>query len=523
MFKPTYFFFFILILTILGCDSSSDQIFHPNIGEGPADQSQETTKKVTEQPSLENTAVEDHAIAKLSGQTVSMEEIDDIIKLRLFDLEWRKYELRRSVLQTKIEQHLKSIDQSKTNAPDSIEIFLTPPTPPKFVFPVDQRPVKGKHYAKIAVAVFCSYQSSHCARLQPVLKELELHYKDLINFRFYDFPQSFHRYAKSAANAVYCAAEFSTPWDFQSAIYADINQLNNERYLAIAEQLGFDKASFSSCLTEHRYNNLIAADIKLGQQFGLGNVPVLFINGLYVKGPQTVEGFSYYIDQELSQIGELKPKLSSLPIQLFATSISNKPEESTAIVEFLNTGDIRTYATGESLNENVRLVRIEEKRIIVDHRGQLEFIMLKSSYEAQPIENYAANTFESVEIEATDTERSYDKEPSKKYRELKPTGEMALSRQWLEDQLEHQKELEVFFYAAEHEVDGVHLLKLKDVETQEFYKMLGLRTGDVVLRVNEEFVHDAHNPLWENLQNENAVKLLVMRKGFPVRYDYKIK
>jgi len=64
---------------------------------------------------------------------------------------------------------------------------------------------------------------------------------------------------------------------------------------------------------------------------------------------------------------------------------------------------------------------------------------------------------------------------------------------------------------------------LKDVAKQEFYKMLGLQSGDVVLRVNKEFVHDAHNPLWATLQNEGEVTLLVMRKGFPIRFDYKIK
>ncbi len=444
------------------------------------------------------------------------------MKLRLFDLEWRKYELRRSVINAKIDAHLKQNNSDK-DSDEAVKVFLEPPSPPRLKFTEDERPVKGNRYANVGIAIFCSYQSSHCARLQPVLHELEQRYADQINFRFYDLPQRFHRYAKSAANAVYCATEFGAPWEFQSAIYADINQLNQERYLVIAEQLGFEQAAFSACLTERRYKDLIEADIKLGQQFGLGNVPVLFINGLYVKGPQTADGFVYYIDKELTRLADIKPKLSTLPIQLLATSVSNKVEESTAILKYRETGNIHTYKTGDMLSDKLKLVSIEEARILIDHLGQLEFILLKNSYDVQASSHEIISSTEKQELTAADIKAAKTEEPPKQYRQLKPTGDMRLSREWLEEQLQRQEELEVFFYAAEHEVDGVHLLKLNDIENQDFYKTLGLRSGDVILRVNEQFVHDSHNPLWETLQNEEAVKLLIMRKGFPVRYDYKIK
>ena len=512
-----YSIYCIILFLLSGCDSSTD-LSSKSGDDSSKSQTQEALNENQEQLSTVKSTPQDSVVARFGGQTVSIEEIDTTIKLRLFDLEWRKYELRRAALKAIIDEYIKKNDHLENVSPESIVVYLKPPSPPRVQFPEDQRSLKGNAYAKVRLALFCSYQSSHCARLQPVIQELETRYKDSISFGFYDFPQSFHRYAKSAANAVHCAAELGTPWDFQSAVYADISQLNIERYLAIAGQLGFDKTIFSACINEFRYKDKIESDMRLGQHFGLGNVPILFINGLYVKGPQTVDGFSYYIDEELSRLGAIKPVLSSLPIQLLATSVSNKTEESTAILQYLETGDIRTYKTGEALNDKIKLVRIEEARILIDHRGQLEFLLLKSSLDTQPLASSG-----SADSETIDTLSSNDKETSKKYRELKPAGEMRLSRKWVEEQLSNQHELEAYFYAAEHEVEGVHLLKLKDVTKQEFYKMLGLQSGDVVLRVNEEFVHDAHNPLWETLQNEGEVTLLVMRKGFPVRYDYKIK
>jgi len=516
----------IILFLLSGCDSSIAPTSKSG-NDSSKPKAQEAMSEHQERLSIVSSSPQDSVIARLGERTVSIEEIDAPIKLRLFDLEWRKYELRRAVLKRKIDEYINKNEHLENASPESVGVFLTPPSPPRVEFPEDKRPLKGSAYAQVHIALFCSYQSSHCARLQPVIQELEARYKGSISFGFYDFPQSFHRYAKSAANAVHCAAELSTPWEFQSAIYADISQLNTERYLSIAGQLGFDKTIFSACINEFRYKDKITSDMAFGQKLGLGNVPVFFINGLYVKGPQTTDGFGYYIDEELNRLGAIKPVLSTLPIKLLATSLSNKTEESTAIIQYLETNEIRTYKTGESLNKKIKLVTIEEARIVIDHRGRLEFILLKNSLNSQSLAN-SDNTdtdtdTESVEQETTDIRSQDEHEPPNKYTELKPTGEMRLSREWIEEQLSNQSELEAYFYSAEHEVEGVHLLKLKDVAKQEFYKMLGLQSGDVVLRVNKEFVHDAHNPLWATLQNEGEVTLLVMRKGFPIRFDYKIK
>ncbi len=99
---------------------------------------------------------------------------------------------------------------------------------------------------------------------------------------------------------------------------------------------------------------------------------------------------------------------------------------------------------------------------------------------------------------------------------------MRLSRDWLSPHLKNQQQLQSFFHAGKHEVDGVHLLKLKGIERNSFYRLLGLQDGDVVLRVNDEWVHDEHNPLWEILDTQEHVTLTVMRGGLPRRYDYKI-
>jgi len=43
------------------------------------------------------------------------------------------------------------------------------------------------------------------------------------------------------------------------------------------------------------------------------------------------------------------------------------------------------------------------------------------------------------------------------------------------------------------------------------------------MRVNNQWVHEGENPLWDSLEKEKTVSVILMRKGHPIRYDYNIE
>lgn len=489
----------------------------------------DSTNQIDSQHSNVQKNIAHTIIAQAGNNTISLAEIDKDIELKLFDLEWRKYELRRSTLNHKLAQQ--TTDKTKLAA---TEILLTPPKPPRITLPKDKRLVKGHQDAPISLSLFCSYQSSHCARLQPVLNELENRFKDFISIAFYDLPMGYHRYGKSAANAVHCANEFSAPWDFQSALYSDISQLTPKRFKDIASQLGFDNPKFENCLSTKKYYHVIDQDLLLSQRIGLAQVPTLLVSGLYIKGPQTSEAFSYYIQQELKRLNLINPTQSVLPIELLATTVSDTEQNSSAMLAFTHGSSVRTYQVGDILQENITLFSIHPRRILLNNNGQLEYVLLKSQSISKLFSNHEESEASSREQHLTepsskhslaslkgqpyDPEKILENQP-----ELKATGNMRLSKKWLEPHLKNQEKLQEHFQVADHEVEGVHLVKLDNIERNGFFKMLGLQTGDVVLRVNNEWVHDQHNPLWTALSYEEDITLTVMRKGYPIRYDYQIK
>ncbi len=468
-------------------------------------------------------------IATLNHKVITLAEIDKKIQIKLFDLEWRKYELRKAALK----KELADISQQTQNNSHKIDISLIPPTPPRIQLPKDNRAVKGNPTAPIRLSLFCSYQSSQCARLQPVIKELEIRYNGFINIAFYDLPQSYHRYGKLAANAVHCATDFSSPWDFQSALYSDINQLNLQRFSDIAKQLNFNNLQFQSCIKSQRHFDKINKDLTLSQNLGLSQVPVLLVEGLYVKGPQTTQGFSFYIQQELNRLGLFKPVASTLPIELLATEVKDAEKDSRATLAFTHGSSTRPYQIGDTVQEQVTLLDIEEQKVIINNAGKMEFILLKQNSISQLFSPSAVNLQPQVtEIESSENSptlaslkgQPYDPSLAVNHQsELKATGNMRLSKEWLNPHLNNKDELQKHFHVAEHQVEGAHLLKLNGIERQGFYRTLGLQEGDVVLRVNQEWVHDQHNPLWQALEHEEDVTLTVMRGGYPVRYDYQIK
>ena len=89
-------------------------------------------------------------------------------------------------------------------------------------------------------------------------------------------------------------------------------------------------------------------------------------------------------------------------------------------------------------------------------------------------------------------------------------------------QLLNQAQLKKKFKPALHQIGGLHVLKLSGIEENDFYRTLGVYEGDVIMRVNDEWVNEAQNNLFNVLNSEDQVSIILMRKGMPVHLKYTI-
>jgi hypothetical protein len=306
--------------------------------------------------------------------------------------------------------------------------------------------------------------------MQATYQQLQLDYGKQIGFEFFDFPQAFHSQAVSAANAARCANSMGVFGAFHRALWLSQQTLNDSHYLRLAKQLGLDEGVFQACLTAQAHVLAIDAHEELAKSLGFNQVPVTLVNGLYLSGPKVLEVFKYFIDLELARLG---------------SSVSSEvADRSNGSREASESGDKDSEAQDDSVG--------------TDGRDAAQNGLPEDMPEADELE--------------------YTPRPV-----VPALGEIPLSRAWIEDQLLHQSELESHFQAAEHEVEGVRLTKLKGVADSEFYRTLGMQEGDVLMRINEQWVHEAQNDLFDFLETGDTVAVVLVRKGLPVHLVYRIK
>jgi hypothetical protein len=104
-----------------------------------------------------------------------------------------------------------------------------------------------------------------------------------------------------------------------------------------------------------------------------------------------------------------------------------------------------------------------------------------------------------------------------------PEAVITLSRAEVDRALRERQRLNRKLEASSGEFSGQRLLKVRKIEGDDFYARLGLEERDVLLIVNGEFITVESNTLWEAFESGDRVTILVMRRGQPHTYEYRIR
>ena len=476
-------------------------------------------------------ATGDPVVARIGERAITLAEVDQNIRLARHDLALAEYQLRFNTLKSMVDAELTA--SAAADKPPAVDWLLPHPRPPRLEIDTTGRPLRGNPEAPITLAVFCSYQSVHCASTNLVLRELLDRYAGWIAVAPFDFPMHYHRQGMQAAAAVHCAGQQDAPWGYADGLYTRAKNLEGEVFTQLASQLGFAQDAFDQCLGEPERQDRIAADTTLARSLGLQSVPVVFVNGLYVKGPQSSEHYAMWIDRELERLGHdpasphthaARWRQSSdsiaeteLPLQLNGTSVSSKPEQSTALIRIRDASASR-FSPGDTLLPGATLKQVHERHVILQVDGRLERLSLRSG------------DGDTVHVPKTDTTprdeatmRRIEQPDGESRKLIPPSGVLPLGQAWLEQQLQNRAELEKKFVDAEHEVDGHKLQRLEGIENSEFFTALGFEEGDVVVRVNDSWVHSGQNQLWDALTSGQVVDVTFMRNGLPQRVQYVVQ
>src|SRR3989344_251176 len=168
--------------------------------------------------------------------------------------------------------------------------------------------VKGDEGAEVIMVEFTDYQCPFCKRhFDQTAAQIDQEYTATGKVRYVirDLPLSFHQNAHAAAEAARCAGDQEAYFEYHDKLFetqtawAELAD-PNETFSGYAGELGLNRSTFSSCLTDGKYKAQVDEDLGLAQKVGANGTPTFFINGKALVGAQPFAAFKAMLDAELN-------------------------------------------------------------------------------------------------------------------------------------------------------------------------------------------------------------------------------
>jgi protein-disulfide isomerase len=183
------------------------------------------------------------------------------------------------------------------SAEATVSILLRPPEPPVIQLAAGDDPSVGPSTAPVTIVEYGDFECPICKESVAILEQLRSLYPHQVRVVYRDFPLAAHPRARSAAEAAQCAYEQGEFWAYHDALYAHAPELPN--YLELADRLHLDTQRFNNCLMSAVPKAAVSKDLHEAQRLGLSGTPTFFVNGRYMSGFQTLETMREAVDRAL--------------------------------------------------------------------------------------------------------------------------------------------------------------------------------------------------------------------------------
>jgi len=161
-------------------------------------------------------------------------------------------------------------------------------------------PSRGPNSAPVTIVEFSDFQCPYCARVGPTLDQILDRYPDQVRIVFRHLPLPFHKEARLAAQASFCAEREGVFWEYHDQLFANQRALERPQLIDYANLLELDPEDFESCMDSPEAQARVEADLAAAEALGATGTPAFFINGIELSGAQPIEAFEAIIVEELA-------------------------------------------------------------------------------------------------------------------------------------------------------------------------------------------------------------------------------
>ncbi|MFZ9520334.1 MAG: DsbA family protein [Silvanigrellaceae bacterium] len=216
-----------------------------------------------------------------------------------------------------LERYLTAQNRSKalTEATDKaiekgeIKLVLKQPQAPVVEISRSPQPVLGNPKETIRIVEFTDFQCPYCKKLSAITGEVLKKYGAQISWEVRHFPLSFHKQAKDAAAAVYCASLQGKLSDAKKWVFDAQERLAEEKIFAeMSKALSLKVGDFDKCRGDEATAKLIESDVREGERIGVSGTPTVFVNGRRFQGdPQSMDAWDAALKPSLSNRSAGRP------------------------------------------------------------------------------------------------------------------------------------------------------------------------------------------------------------------------
>jgi protein-disulfide isomerase len=151
----------------------------------------------------------------------------------------------------------------------------------KLSIPVTEKDHRqGNPDARCTLVEYGDYECPYCGQAYPVVKHLQKHFGDELQFVFRNFPLGeLHPHAEHAAETAEFAAANGHFWEIHDLLYENQENLDDDSLLKLANKLHLSGDKLLEALEAGMYRSQVKADFSGGVRSGVNGTPTFFING----------------------------------------------------------------------------------------------------------------------------------------------------------------------------------------------------------------------------------------------------
>jgi protein-disulfide isomerase len=171
--------------------------------------------------------------------------------------------------------------------------------------PVSSRDhIQGGADADVTLVEYGDFECPHCGRANPIVKEVQDHFRDRLRFVYRHFPlREIHPHAEAAAEASEYAGAQDLFWDMHDLLFESQHALGLPLLLESAEALGLSSAGLREALANGDYAPKVQADFLGGVRSGVNGTPTFFVDGERHDGPHEFADLVSAIERRMKRVG----------------------------------------------------------------------------------------------------------------------------------------------------------------------------------------------------------------------------